>query len=412
MNPVQLETVHTTRPELTATEADMLVVPENSTARHFALRAVQFLLTEFTGDYGRQACEAALKQAFEEEGTRRALYGTALRYMHHELYGLGALENLLFIDELTDIYVNSPKDVWVQAGGQTRRTTLNLGNEARVIALAQRLIRSAGARLDTAHPAADVQDKYGRRIHAVIPPLTENTHLSIRLAAKNRQSLTDLLAGGMFSAAEQETLHQIIAEKKNFIISGGTGSGKTTLLNAMLALCPQNERLITLEDTPELAPEHPHVVAMFTRAANTEGTGAIDLGELIIQSLRMAPDRLIVGECRGAEVIHLLTAMNTGHSGAGTSIHANSATAIPMRLAALGALAGMDTRTVALHAATAFERIIHLHRVGPYRRIEGIYTLELEANELTVKPYIPAKQPGTVPKKREGESHEPGFHIA
>ena len=269
---------------------------------------------------------------------------TALRYLAAELYGLGALD--LLLDEgqragtITDIYVNSPCDIWVGINGTTRPVALSLGNERRVRDLAERLIRRHGGQLDAAHPAADISDAQGRRIHAIIPPLSERTRLSVRLPARERPTLAQLQAAGLCDEATAAYL-----------------------------------RLILLEDTPELAPQHEQVIALKTRAANSEGAGEIGLGELIVQALRMGPDRLVVGECRGAEVVHLLTAMNTGHRGAGTTLHANSAQAVPLRLCALGALAGLDSRTVALHTATAFECIIHLEHRDGRRRIEGIYSL-------------------------------------
>ena len=304
---------------------------------------------------------------------------TALRYLAAELYGLGALD--LLLDEgqragtITDIYVNSPCDIWAGINGTTRPVALSLGNERRVRDLAERLIRRHGGQLDAAHPAADISDEHGRRIHAIIPPLSERTRLSVRLPARERPTLAQLQAAGLCDEATAAYLRRMIAERRGFLVSGGTGTGKTTLLNALLGLCTPQERLILLEDTPELAPQHEQVIALKTRAANSEGAGEIGLGELIVQALRMGPDRLVVGECRGAEVVHLLTAMNTGHRGAGTTLHANSAQAVPLRLCALGALAGLDSRTVALHTATAFERIIHLEHRDGRRRIEGIYSL-------------------------------------
>lgn len=341
----------------------------------------------------------------------------ALRYLGSELYGFGALDLLLEAGEklgaaITDIYVNSPCDIWAGIGGGVRPVALSLGNEQRVRALAERLIRRRGGQLDTAHPATDVSDEVGRRIHAIIPPLSERTRLSIRLPARERPGLNRLVSAGLCDTATADYLRRMVAERRGFVISGGTGTGKTTLLNALLGLCEPAERIVILEDTPELAPEHEQVVALRTRAANSEGAGAIGLGELIVQALRMGPDRLVVGECRGAEVVHLLTAMNTGHRGAGTTLHANSAEAVPRRLIALGALAGLDYRTVALHTVTAFERIIHLEQQDGCRRIEGVYSLHVEGPEERLRvrriPINPEPGRGVAPSESAGGAQERG----
>ena len=316
----------------------------------------------------------------------------ARAYLHAELHGMGALDTLCHLPGLSDIYVNSPTDIWVQCSGVTHRTSLSLGSEERVQNLARRLLRRHGVSLDAAHPSGEIIDPSGRRIHAVIPPLSERTLLSIRLPGAVRPSFEQLQHSGMFDERCAHLLKDMVARRLSFVISGGTGTGKTTLLNALLALCPPQQRLLLLEDSPELAPAHPHAVSLHARSANSEGRGAVDLGQLLVQALRMGPDRLVMGECRGAEIVHLFNAMNTGHRGAGTTLHANSAQAVPLRLQALGALAGLPRDTVDMHALTAFERIIHLEQgENGRRRVQGIYALGMDRQRCleTVPVYIP-----------------------
>ena len=198
----------------------------------------------------QQACEEDMYRDENHEflaENEPDLVSRALSCLHAELYGLGALETLTHIPGITDIYVNSPQDVWVQAHGQTQPVTLTFETEAQVRQLANRLIRAHGGRLDAAHPADDVHDDSGRRIHAVIPPLVENTHLSIRLPAQRCLTLTALRESGMFDAATEQALRTMIARRQNFVVSGGTGTGKTTLLNALLGECEAWERLMILE---------------------------------------------------------------------------------------------------------------------------------------------------------------------
>lgn len=180
----------------------------------------------------------------------------------------------------------------------------------------------------------------------------------------------------MFGPLLQTVLERMMAHRLSFLISGATGSGKTTLLATLLGLCPPGERLVLLEDAAELNPVHPHVVSLEARHGNLEGGGVVDLGELVRQSLRMRPDRLVVGECRGAEVRELLAAMNTGHSGGGGTIHANTAADVPARLAALGALAGMSQDAVRLQAASALDAVVHVARMNNERTVACIGVLE------------------------------------
>ncbi|WP_081746583.1 TadA family conjugal transfer-associated ATPase, partial [Arthrobacter sp. H5] len=251
-----------------------------------------------------------------------------------ELQGLGPLQHLAEDPTVTDILVNGPQAVWVDNGSGLSLTSLRFASDSEVRNLAARLVAAGGRRLDDGNPCVDVRlDTF--RVHAVLPPLsTTGTLLSIRIRRKREFSLEELESSGAVDPLMGHTLRRIVTGRMNFLISGATGTGKTTLLSTLLALSDPGERLVTVEDAAELSPAHPHAVGLQSRHGNLEGAGVVDLAELVRQALRMRPDRLIVGECRGAEVRELLAAMNTGHSGAGGTIHANSPASVPARLAA------------------------------------------------------------------------------
>lgn len=303
-----------------------------------------------------------------------------------ELTGLGPLDTLLGIPQLTDIFVNGT-EVWYEAAGLLQRSDISLTDEEEARALATRLLSAAGGRLDDSHPIADVQTDNGLRVHAVLPPLSRGgTLLSIRLRATGAPTLADLQERGMLTEETVRLLTHLVRQRANFLISGGTGSGKTTLLSALLATCGADERLLLVEDTSELAPDHPHTVSLQAREANTEGRGEVSLSELIRAALRMRPTRLIVGECRGAEIADMLSAMNTGHSGTGGTVHANSTEAVPARLYAMGALAGLSEAALTLQAATALDYIIHIDRSSGQRQVREIARLTQQSGALVVRP--------------------------
>ncbi|WP_104141389.1 TadA family conjugal transfer-associated ATPase, partial [Arthrobacter sp. ZGTC131] len=253
------------------------------------------------------------------------------------------------------------------------------GSDAEVQGLAARLIAAGGRRLDDSNPCVDVQLR-GYRVHAVLRPVsTGSTLLSIRIRRTLTFTMEELQAGGTMDPECAAVLRRIIASRLNFLISGATGTGKTTLLSTLLSLSKPHERLVLVEDAAELDPRHPHVVGLQSRHGNVEGAGSVDQAELVRQALRMRPDRLIVGECRGAEVRELLAAMNTGHDGAGGTIHANSAANVPARLAALGALAGMSSTAVTLQAASALDVVVHLARSAAGRRVAEIAVITASA---------------------------------
>ncbi len=298
-----------------------------------------------------------------------------LRLLQTELTGAGVLEPLLCADTTTDVLVTAPDAVWVDDGTGLRRTPVRFPDEAAVRRLAQRLALAAGRRLDDAQPFVD-----GRltgigagdltvRLHAVLPPVAAaGTCLSLRVLRPATQDLAALRAAGAIAADAAALLRDVIARRAAFLICGGTGAGKTTLLAALLAEVPATERIICVEDAAELQPRHPHLVNLVARAANVEGAGEVPLRQLVRQALRMRPDRLVVGEVRGAEVVDLLAALNTGHDGGAGTVHANRPAEVPARLEALAALGGLDRAGLHSQLGAAVQVLLHVARDGAGRR--------------------------------------------
>ncbi|MDQ0674216.1 pilus assembly protein CpaF [Pseudarthrobacter siccitolerans] len=314
---------------------------------------------------------AAVQATGKLLGTAGAL--AAVERISAELNGLGPLQSLTRDPAVTDIFVNAPDSVWVDRGRGIERVPVAFGDEAQLRALACRLVAARGRRLDDGSPCVDVRLAGGYRVHAVLPPVsTSGTLLSVRIRRERVFTMDELESAGMFGPLVKDVLERVLELRLSFLISGATGSGKTTLLSTLLGLCAPEERLVLIEDASELNPVHPHVVSLESRHGNLEGGGEVGLGELVRQALRMRPDRLVVGECRGAEVRELLTAMNTGHSGGGGTIHANTAGAVPARLTALGALAGMGPDGVRLQAASALDVVIHVERTSRGREVTCI----------------------------------------
>lgn len=313
----------------------------------------------------------------------------AMERIAAELNGLGPLQGLVKDPNVTDIFVNAPDSVWQDRGAGPERVAVGFTGEAELRALAVRLVASGGRRLDESSPCVDVKIASGYRIHAVLPPISATgTLLSIRIKRRTVLTLAQMVAAGSIEPLLAQVLVAVVGHRLNFLISGATGAGKTTLLSTLLGLCPAQERLVLIEDAAELEPEHPHVVTLEARHENAEGAGAVDLAELVRQALRMNPGRLIVGECRGREVRELLMAMNTGHSGGGGTIHANSARDVPARLAALGALASMTPEAVFLQGASALDVVIHLTRVKGRRILAEIAVVDLQNGRLEVVPAL------------------------
>jgi len=267
--------------------------------------------------------------------------------------------------EVTDLFVNGSTGLFVDRGRGASPAPEWRAREEDVRELAIALIGLGGRHIDDATPCVDVRLEGGIRVHAVLPPVAaEGTAISIRVPRLESPDLADLESRGMFDAETRVRLEDAVARRENLLITGAAGAGKTTLLAAMLGCAPASDRIVTIEDVAELRLQHPHHVRLEARQANLEGAGAIGLARLVREALRMRPDRLVVGECRGEEVRELLSALNTGHDGGAGTLHANGLNDVPARLEALGALAGLDDRALARQAASAIGCVLHIDRDG------------------------------------------------
>lgn len=339
---------------------------------------------------------ARIAAAVHESGRLLGTAGTlaAVELISAELNGLGPLQKLVKDPAVTDILVNRPDDVWLDRGRGLEPAPISFPSEEAVRALAVRLVALGGRRLDDSSPCVDVRVPGGYRVHAVLPPISSGaTLLSVRIRRHRAFDLAELEDAGTILPEQRSVLESIAAGRVSYLVSGATGSGKTTLLSTLLGLAAPSERIVLVEDASELNPAHPHVVGLEARQGNVEGNGRVDLAELVRQALRMRPDRLVVGECRGAEVRDLLAALNTGHSGAGT-VHANSAEAVAARLIALGALAGLSPEAMTLQAANAVGAVLHLEQRGGLRRLATIAAVSESAGRLAIAPAL-VRAPGS-----------------
>ena len=291
----------------------------------------------------------------------------------------GVLAELVADDAVTDVFVNPDGAVWCDRGGGARAVDgMRIPpDEARELAV--RLISLGGRHVDEATPAMDVRLGPGVRVHAVLPPISPGgAAVSIRLQRAVPLDLRDLAERGFFSVISLDEIRGLVAARANLLITGAAGSGKTTLLGALLASAPPTERIVVIEDVGELQLLHPHVVALEARQPNLDGAGALGLDRLVREALRMRPDRLVVGECRGAELRELLGALNTGHDGGAGTLHANSLADVPARLEALGSLAGLAPGAIARQSVSAFDAVLHVERTAAGRRLAAHGELGLD----------------------------------
>ena len=292
-----------------------------------------------------------------------AVVHDVLGQLRRNSVGAGPLDALLGEPGVSDVVVNGAREVFVDRGRGLEPADVRFVDDEQVRRLAIRLAAAAGRRLDDASPFVDGRLPGGVRLHAVLAPVAApGTCLSLRVPARRNFSLDDLVAAGSLPPEGARLLRAVVAQRIPFLVSGGTGTGKTTLLSALLGLVPRDERIVVVEDARELVPDHPHCVRLEGRPANAEGVGAITLTTLVRQALRMRPDRVVLGEVRGAELTDLLTALNTGHEGGCGTVHANSVLDVPARLEALAALGGLGRDACHAQGAAALRLVSHLRR--------------------------------------------------
>lgn len=318
-----------------------------------------------------------------------------------EVTGFGPLEPLLADPRINDILVNGPEHVFVEVAGVLQRAHSRFINDDHVVRVIRRMLAPLGRRLDEASPMVDARLPDGSRVNAIIPPLAlDGPSISIRKFTGNHLSAQDLINSGSMTEACLDVLVRAVESRRNLIVSGGTGTGKTTMLNLISQYIPRQERILTIEDSAELVLHHPHVVRLETRPANTEGKGRISPRELVINALRMRPDRIILGEVRSGEIIELLQAMNTGHEGSMSTIHANGTRDALVRIETLLAVNGYDASEKAIGRliGSALDIIVQLIRLPDgRRRISEVVALTPTEDDLYHMDYL-----------YRSSEHEPG----
>lgn len=350
----------------------------------------------------RERAEAAVAKILDEEGagvTDRKVRQRIVKEVCDEALGLGPLEDLLADDRVTEVMVNGRDNVFVEMNGKLTRTDLSFTDDAQLLGVIERIVTPLGRRIDEKSPMVDARLADGSRVNAVIPPLAiDGPSITIRKFAREPMKVADLVRFGSMTPELADLLRACVEARLNIVISGGTGSGKTTLLNVLSSFIPQDERIVTIEDAAELQLRQPHVVRLESRPANIEGIGEVKIRDLVKNCLRMRPDRIVVGECRGAEAVDMLQAMNTGHDGSLTTVHANTTRDALSRLETLVMFAGLDlpSRAIREQIGSAIQIIVQQSRLsdGSRRIISVAEVVGMEGQTITLQEVFAFKQTG------------------
>jgi pilus assembly protein CpaF len=328
--------------------------------------------------------------------------------VQHEVFGLGPLETLMKDSEISDILVNSASNVFVERYGKLEKTDVRFRDDAHLMQIIERIVTRVGRRVDESSPMVDARLADGSRVNAIIPPLAlDGPVLSIRRFGTERLTVNDLIQFNSIPAQIAEVAAACVKSRLNMLVSGGTGAGKTTLLNCLSNFIPDNERIVTIEDSAELKLQQEHIVRLETRPANIEGQGAVTARDLVRNALRMRPDRIVIGEVRGGEALDMMQAMNTGHDGSISTIHANSARDALSRLETMMLMAGiaLPERALREQVASALDIIVQLTRLsdGSRKVVEFAEVTGMEGNTITTQTIFKFDQRGIENGKIIGE---------
>lgn len=340
-----------------------------------------------------------------------------LKLVIADIVGYGPIEPLLEDPDITEIMVNGPSQVYVERYGLLKPTTVRFENESHLMRVIDRIVSPIGRRVDESSPMVDARLPNGFRVNATIPPLSlDGATLTIRKFATRPFEVQDLISNGTLSIALANFLKACVEARINMVVSGGTGTGKTTFLNVLSSFIPEGERVITIEDTAELQLNQPHVVRLEKRPPNIEGKGEISIRQLVINALRMRPDRIVVGECRGGEAVDMLQAMNTGHDGSMTTIHANSPRDALRRIETMVMMAGMDLplRAIREQVASSMELIVQLERMkdGTRKIVKVSEVQGLESDTVVMQDLFIFEQTGIKNNMIQGSHRATGLRPA
>ncbi|MFV9506972.1 MAG: CpaF family protein [Oscillochloridaceae bacterium umkhey_bin13] len=415
--PTEAESVAQRQPDLPATPAALVPLSRDD---HELIQAVQQrLLSEPDPPRGRVDAEPDYFQRRiativgeildqservipERERTR------LIQQAQADILGFGPIEQLLNDDSVTEIMVNGPKQIWVERSGRLFETGITFTDDEHVRRIIGRIVAPLGRRVDDSSPMVDARLPDGSRVNAIIPPLCLNgPSLTIRKFSKKPLSVDDLIRFGAMTPEVAEFLKACVVAQLNIVVAGGTGTGKTTMLNMLSSFIPEDERIITIENAAELKLMQRHVVTLESRPPNLEGKGEVSIRDLVINSLRMRPNRIVIGECRGGEALDMLQAMNTGHDGSMTTVHANTARDTLARMETMSLMAGMDlpARAIREQIASAVHMIVHIerHQDGS-RRVGRICEVTgLEGDVITMSDIFVFKHGGVVDGKVVGQ---------